>query len=89
MGAVILDLGDRVAPVLQPIDATITAGVKAAIVREATLKVFEIKNSEDELKSYLTIEDAKGYLALAALICIVATIVPIKVALRRLEAVER
>jgi bifunctional non-homologous end joining protein LigD len=30
-----------------------------------TLKVFEIKNSEDELKSYLTVEDAKGYLALA------------------------
>src|SRR5690606_1821097 len=30
-----------------------------------TLRVFEIKNSEDELKSYLTIEDAKGYLALA------------------------
>lgn len=30
-----------------------------------TLKVFEVKNSEDELKSYLTIEDAKGYLALA------------------------
>lgn len=30
-----------------------------------TLRVFEIKNSEDELKSYLTVEDAKGYLALA------------------------
>ncbi|WP_395820400.1 DNA ligase D [Devosia sp.] len=30
-----------------------------------TLKVFESKNSEDELKSYLTVEDAKGYLALA------------------------
>ncbi|HEV7274679.1 MAG TPA: DNA ligase D [Devosiaceae bacterium] len=30
-----------------------------------TLRVFEIKNSDEELKSYLTVEDAKGYLALA------------------------
>ena len=30
-----------------------------------TLNVFETTNSEDELKSYLTVEDAKGYLALA------------------------
>ncbi|MDB5527466.1 MAG: ligD [Devosia sp.] len=31
----------------------------------ATLKSFETKNSEGELKSFLTVEDAKGYLALA------------------------
>jgi DNA ligase D len=30
-----------------------------------TLKVFETKNSDEELKSYLTVEDARGYLALA------------------------
>ncbi|RYE86856.1 MAG: DNA ligase D, partial [Hyphomicrobiales bacterium] len=30
-----------------------------------TIKVFEIKNSDDENKSYISVEDAKGYLALA------------------------
>ena len=31
----------------------------------ATLRSFETKNSEGEVKSFLTVEDAKGYLALA------------------------
>ena len=31
----------------------------------ATLKSFETKNSEGEVKSFLTVEDARGYLALA------------------------
>ena len=30
-----------------------------------TIKVFDIKNSDDENKSYISVEDAKGYLALA------------------------